>query len=433
MKKTSCFLSLLTAASLLLLLFSQNRLSYAQAQTADINELADKLLHKISQKLQLPIKYKVNLDFKERAELRRYLIELLHKEYPREKLMVMAKAYTKIGLLPKDFPLEKFLIELYSEQVAGFYDPKSKKLFLIKGFDPQFQQMIMVHELVHFLQDQHFNLMLLIKSDTDNDDLILARQAVVEGQATAVMMEILSGQEITQLPDLAPLAEMALNLPDFARSTLVKSPEYIKRGLLFPYIAGTSFIQHYYSALQGYNSLKLFSRLPTSTEQIIHFEKYFDNPDEPTSIKINGLENLLQPEWHPLYSNVIGELDLSILIKEFLTPEAADKGADGWDGSRFYTFERSLDGRVLLIWLSTFDSQMDALEFFQSYKKILAAKYKRERLIKRKAKKFFQWQTEEGIAYLELKGCDVLIIEGIEPEFLSSLIKLCFKATKSSS
>lgn len=415
----------------LLLIFTQAALFIAQSQEADIQEVADKLLLKISQRLQLPIKYKLRIDFKDRDELKNYLIEKLNKDYPEEKLIAIERAYAKIGLLPKDLSLEKFLIELYSEQVAGFYNPETKNLCLIEGFDPVLQQAIMVHELTHALQDQHFNLMQLIDPDINNDDLLLAHETVIEGQATAVMLEIFSGLNITQLPDLGPLVDTTLSVPMFADSSLTKAPEYIKKHLLFPYSAGTSFIKHYYSAHHSYNSFQLFSQIPASTEQIIHFEKYFNSLDEPTSIRINDLESYLQPAWNPLYSDVMGELDFSILLNTFLPAEEAKKAAEGWDGSRFYTFERSVDAPVLLIWLSTFDGEADALEFFRSYKKIIDAKYKEGELLQKEDNKFFQWETEEGLVYLEQRESDVLVIEGIDRELLPELINRCFQATKS--
>jgi hypothetical protein len=418
--------------SFLIPLFCSLLFSQPQSQDTEIQEIADDILQKISTRLGLPIKYTIKINFQDRNELKEYLIEKMHEEYPEDKLVAMEKSYAKLGLLPPDLSLEKLLIELYTEQVAGFYDPDSKKLVLIKGFDPVLQQAIMIHELAHALQDQHFDLEQLVNPKINNDDLLLAHQAVIEGQATAVMIEVFSGQSIDQFPDLAPLLNMSLDMPMFAGSALVKAPEYIKKHLIFPYSGGTSFIQQYYATHKGYNSHQLFSKIPTSTEQLIHMDKYFDTIDVPVSITISGLNSVLKPTWRSLYSDVIGELDLFILLNSYLSEEEAQKASEGWDGSRFYTFNHGENNGVLLIWLTTFDQEGDALEFFQSYKKVIEKKYKKEKLTDNQADKFFQWQTEEGLVYLETKGNDVLIIEGIEPELLSNVKKLCFSAKKSS-
>jgi hypothetical protein len=425
------FLSIIIVSSLITI-FCYPAFSLQQEQEADIQKITDDILQKISTRLGLPIKYTVKINFQDRNELKEYLIEKMHEEYPEHKLAAMEKSYAKLGLLPPDLSLESLLIELYTEQVAGFYDPDSKKLVLIKGFDPVLQQAIMIHELAHALQDQHFDLQQLVNPEINNDDLLLAHQAVIEGQATAVMIEVFSGQSIDQFPDIAPLLNMSLDMPMFAGSVLVKAPEYIKKHLIFPYSGGTSFIQQYYATHKGYNSHRLFSEIPTSTEQLIHMEKYFDTIDAPVSITITGLNSALKPTWRPLYSDVIGELDLLILLNSYLPEEEAQKASEGWDGSRFYTFDHDEDNIVLLIWLTTFDKQEDALEFFQSYKKVIEAKYKKEKLTDSQADKFYHWQTEEGLVYLEAKGNDVLIIEGIEPEPLSNVKKLCFSAKKSS-
>ncbi len=428
-----CFLVLFSIiiVSFLIPLFCSPLFSPYQPQDTEIQEIADNILQKISTRLELPIKYTIKINYQDRSELKEYLIEKMHEEYPEDKLVAMEKSYAKLGLLPPDLSLERLLIELYTEQVAGFYDPDSKKLVLIKGFDPVLQQAIMIHELAHALQDQYYDLQQLVNPDINNDDLLLAHQAVIEGQATAVMIEVFSGQSIDQFPDLAPLLNMSLDMPMFAGSALVKAPEYIKKHLIFPYSGGTSFIQQYYATHEGYDSNKLFSEIPTSTEQLIHLEKYFDTIDAPVSIRITGLNSALKPTFRSLYSDVLGELDLFILLNSYLSEEQeAQKASEGWDGSRFYTFDHGEDNEVLLIWLTTFDQEEDALEFFQSYKKVIEAKYKKEKLTDNQADKFFQWQTEEGLVHLEAKGNDVLIIEGIEPELLSNVKKLCFSAKK---
>jgi hypothetical protein len=430
-KRFFCALFIIIIVSSLITASCYPAFSLQQEQEAEIQKIADDILEKISSRLQLPIKNTITINFQNREELRKFLIDKMHKEYPEDELTAMQKSYVKIGLLPANISLEKLLIELYTEQVAGFYEPETKKLVLIKGFDPVLQRAIMIHELAHALQDQHFDLEQLIKPEIDNDDLILAHQAIIEGQATAVMMEIFSGQNLSQLPDLAPLINMSLDMPMFADSALVKAPEYIKKHLIFPYGAGTSFIQHYYEIHKGYNSQQLFSELPSSTEQLMHFEKFFTALDAPVSIEISGFDSLLKPRWRPLYSDVIGELDLFILLKTFLPEDEATRASEGWDGSRFYTFNHPEDNNVLLIWLATFDQEKDAGEFFQSYKKVIEKKYKKEKLTDNQADKFFQWQTEEGLVYLEVKGNDVLIIEGIEPKLLSQVKKVCLGAKRS--
>jgi len=292
-----CFLVLFSIiiVSFLIPLFCSPLFSPYQPQDTEIQEIADNILQKISTRLELPIKYTIKINYQDRSELKEYLIEKMHEEYPEDKLVAMEKSYAKLGLLPPDLSLERLLIELYTEQVAGFYDPDSKKLVLIKGFDPVLQQAIMIHELAHALQDQYYDLQQLVNPDINNDDLLLAHQAVIEGQATAVMIEVFSGQSIDQFPDLAPLLNMSLDMPMFAGSALVKAPEYIKKHLIFPYSGGTSFIQQYYATHEGYDSNKLFSEIPTSTEQLIHLEKYFDTIDAPVSIRITGLNSALKP------------------------------------------------------------------------------------------------------------------------------------------
>src|SRR5207253_9153261 len=109
----------------------------------------------------------------------------------------------KFGLLPRDFELGKFLVVLLKEQVAGYYDPKTKTVNLLDWLGAEQQKPVLAHELTHALQDQSFNLEKYMKpadadlekkkeispQDTENDEIGSTRQAVVEGQAKVVRVD----------------------------------------------------------------------------------------------------------------------------------------------------------------------------------------------------------------------------------------------------
>jgi len=102
-----------------------------------------------------------------------------------------AKSAEAFGLLPKNFDLDSFMVELLTEQIAGLYDPKAHEFYIANWIPLNDQRMVMAHELTHALQDQHFKIETWLKAARPNDDAELAREAFLEGSATAAMVDYL--------------------------------------------------------------------------------------------------------------------------------------------------------------------------------------------------------------------------------------------------
>ena len=138
-----------------------------------------------------------------RKELEKFLIHDLKKELPPEKAQAIEVSLQALGLAPEDMDIRELYTNLLTEQVAGFYNPETKKLYLIsEQQQPSFwdklisgpkddsdDRMVLAHEMVHALQDEYFDLLTLHKSTVDNDDKALALTSLIEGDATLAMME----------------------------------------------------------------------------------------------------------------------------------------------------------------------------------------------------------------------------------------------------
>ncbi|MFB0518288.1 MAG: DUF6782 family putative metallopeptidase, partial [Acidobacteriota bacterium] len=192
------FLFSLTLVLALVFLCGSALIQPAITQEEELSEWADEILQQVSKLSGLYVKQKVQVKFKERAELRSYLLGKIDEEYPPARLEGWQRSLVKFGFLPAGTDVKELLLSLYQEQVGGFYDPETKQLFLVKGYPDQLRAVIVSHELTHALQDQHFDLLSLLTDSSDNDDLILARQSVIEGVATAVMIEYLTGGQLAE-------------------------------------------------------------------------------------------------------------------------------------------------------------------------------------------------------------------------------------------
>src|SRR5208337_4250546 len=160
----------------------------------------------------LPIKGPLKREVISRPEIEKYLTQNLHEEMTPAEIHAQEALVRALGLVSRDFNLEKFLISFYTEQAAGFYDPKRKTMFIADWIPAETQTMVLSHELTHALQDQSWDLETYLRAARDDDDATNARQAVVEGYATAAMMQqAAGGMELGQLPSIAPLLEMVVN------------------------------------------------------------------------------------------------------------------------------------------------------------------------------------------------------------------------------
>jgi hypothetical protein len=296
------------------------------------------------------------LETRTRDEVHAFLEQRFREEMPGDELDGMARAYKRFGLLPDTLDLGKFMLDLLTEQVAGYYDPRAKVLYVVEGSDPQMIDITISHELVHALQDQHFNLDSLQQQHDDNDRATAA-QAVVEGQATLEQIGSMIGSDniAARLPGgwdrvRQLIRENQGSMPKFAAAPLL-----LQETLLFPYLSGAEFMRNFKDEYPGQSP---FDHMPVSTEQVMRPDKYAPDPDPPTVV---GLPAPLVGK--PVYQNDLGEFETRLLLYEWLRDQAsAVRGAAGWDGDRYQLVSTSRgDG---IAWVTVWDTKIDAAEFF---------------------------------------------------------------------
>src|SRR5579863_389538 len=191
---------------------------------------ANQVLQVMSKILALPVKAPLKESIRTKAEIRQYLaVEQKKGESPHQRY-VDQRTLEAFGLIPKGFPLDSFLLNLLTDQVAGLYDAKKKEFFIADWISPVEQKPVMAHELTHALDDQYFHLERWQKAARANDDASLARDAVVEGSALAAMMDYtLTGvTNVRQAPDIGPLIESTVAAEMGQDPNLAKAPPFIR-------------------------------------------------------------------------------------------------------------------------------------------------------------------------------------------------------------
>ena len=223
---------------------------------------------------------------------------------------------------------------------------------------------------------------------------------MVEGDATISGLAYLLGGVDEE--SLARVQKDVRQSTEIARSEFADIPEAILEQLLFQYYGGVSFVARWLDQRGWVGINRLYSLPPLSTEQVLHPEKYVTEPDPPTLLEIKDLSSLFSPPWKEIENNVLGELMVRVLLKQFLSEEAAARVAHGWDGDRLVAFRRG--DEVAFIWVTLWDSEKDAEEFLQGYREILERKY------------------GSPESYLERRERLVIVVEGLEKSHVEANI-----------
>jgi hypothetical protein len=326
----------------------------------------------------------------EEEKLKGRITEALREEMPPGQLAAIEAALEAFGLIPESLDLASYYPELLTSQVAGYYDPARGYLSLVRrggsilgpggaekaGIEPQrVEDMILVHELTHALQDQHFGLEAFTKGEPISD-AAAARLALVEGDATLTMMGYLVGAPVDGLPgveklltsladDAGGMSGTAMDLP--GSQELSEAPAFFRDSLLFSYFQGYAFAV----AVRQKGGQALLDHAfrkdpPRSTEQILHPEKWLGRRDDPVTFVWPDLAREL-PGATRIAEGDLGELGIKILLREALGDAArATAAAEGWGGDRFavYSLKKKgeKEGSRLLAWITEWDSEADAME-----------------------------------------------------------------------
>jgi len=295
-----------------------------------------------------------------RAQIRLYVIHKSENDLPPSELRGIQEAYTLLGLLPDSVDLQHTLVDLLSEQVAGYYDPDSNALFIGADVDPVEVRTVVSHELVHALQEQYVSLDSIMQQKKENDRRAAA-QAVLEGQATlAQLLVMMPEQQLDNLPMLwdtrEAVGQQQQQMPQFAHA-----PMWLRETLIFPYLAGADFVRWFDRTHPQKQPFGPF--MPTSTEQILHTDRY-NAGDKPIEIVFT------RPEVDSVqYENGLGEFETRLLLKQFLYDDSTSAVlATGWGGDRYQVLGPA-PSSAAIVWYSVWDDTHAADRFASGLKR----------------------------------------------------------------
>ncbi len=283
------------------------------------------------------------------------------EDNPPDYVAANERLYKAFGLMPEDGSLRSLFLDLIGSQVAGFYRPDEKALYVVSrtGTINGADKITFAHEYDHALQDANFDVFVDQEELLDETDHALARAAVYEGDATLLM--ILWASDHLTAEEFAEVQEAGTDPASVA--ALEQTPAILVESLLFPYTAGQAFILPIQTG-GGWSAVDaLYDELPRSTEQILHPDK-FRAGELPVAVQLPAtLAADMGPGWTEAGQDTFGEFQMGVWLRESgMRASDASAAAAGWGGDRLAVLNGP-DGGWAVVMTSNWDTAADASAF----------------------------------------------------------------------
>jgi hypothetical protein len=399
----------------------------------------DATLKFVSDDTKLELKRPVKGVFISRDAVATELRKKLDEDKDAKRMERSELVLKKFGFLDHDFHLRPFLLSLLTEQIAGYYDAKTRTMNLLDWVPEDQQLPVMAHELTHALQDQRVNLDkwgdqevpgIAKNVDEDNhhiqtDETDTAREGVLEGQAMLSFGDYAlkdSGKSMRDTPELAERLEQGAG--DMSGSpVMARAPLVLQQALLFPYLEGLAFEE---AILVKNGTERAFAgtldRPPSSSFEVLHPAQYLAHAAVPV-LRLPDIHPLLNMAGYEPYDvGVMGEVDVRMTTELFGGRPMAEALAPNWAGGIYYAAQKKTavnkdsTASLALLYSSRWKNEDSARSFFQVYDGQLPRKYSglKRRKADEKDSTERVYSTDEGDVLLTLVGNNVYIGEGFD-------------------
>jgi hypothetical protein len=422
------------------------------AEAKELFRSVDEILRFASKDTGLPIKKKVKRTIVSRPQVEKYIGDKFKDDADRIRFERSELVQKKFGLLPRTFDLHSFLIKLLTEQVAGYYDEKTRTMNLLDWNEPDMQRPVMAHELTHALQDQSFNLAKMTKHDEEvekrglddldglisNDEESTCRSSVLEGQAMIVLLDYVlapQGGSVEKTPQVVDLMQASM---DKSRGSPVfdSAPLLLQEELAFPYRQGMKFIKDLLVA--GGKQLAytgVLARMPQTTREIIESKEYLAGRRVPPLL----LPDLgfLKKDYEPYDAGAVGQLDVSILLRIYADETLDERLSTEWRGGSYYAAGRkgakptgrNSSAHIGLFYISKWATEVAAHEFAKTYAGALSKRYDSLRHVaaNENLPGRDQYTSADGPIFIQQTGNIVVAVESFDEDVAKKLIEAGLK------
>ena len=421
-------------------------------EAKELLDSVDEVLRFVSQDTLLPVKHSVKKAIVSREQVQKYISGKLENDVDRIRFERSELVLKKFGLLPRAFDLHSFLIRLLTEQVAGYYDEKTKTMNLLDWVAPDMQKAVMAHELTHALQDQSYDLEKMSRRDEQiekkgladlralikNDEEATCRNAVMEGQGMIVLVDYMLAPAGKSVADSPQFVDLMLSSMEKDKSSPIfdSAPLLLQEELIFPYRHGMRFIKDLIVAggkAAAYK--KVLDQMPETTREIMEPDEYLAGHRVPT-LYLPELD-FLKKDYEPFDAGAVGELDVNILLKVYADEQVAKGLSKDWRGGVYYAAGRkgakpkdaNSTAHVALYYISRWASEGSARYFAKLYSSALHTRYAGLQQLPADpaGPGLNRYSSADGPIFIQQAGNVVVAVESFDPENANRLIELGLK------
>ena len=419
----------------------QSKITPQQAE--ELFRDVDTILDFASKDTSLPKKHDVKRRLASRDEVVSYLKKNMAEDKDVQRLRRTELVLKKFGLLPKDFDLQTFLVTLLEEQVAGYYDSKTKTVNILDWVVPDLQRPVLAHELTHALQDQSFGLDKWLKKGTEDldtkkditsEDIVSdenseARQAVVEGQAMVVLVDYMlapMGRTVADSPEVVELLNKGMQTGTADSVQYHNAPIFMKEALTFPYRYGVEFEAALLRARGKAGAFAAtFENPPHTSREIMEPKTYLSGEHLP-QLPLPDFKHIFKG-YDRFDVGAIGEFDVAVLAKQYAGEQASNKIYPSWRGGYYYSVhpKGNPSAPLGLVFVSRWSSARAAAQFAAIYARGMQQRYKK---VETSANSGLPadlkalgslsgdhtWTTEDGAVVIDVKDDTVLVTESLD-------------------
>ncbi len=332
---------------------------------AGVQATTERILNGVAATRGLAIKSTVHVGKASRPELLEFIQKEIHRQVPQSHFEQMGRLQIAFGVMPLGADPERVMLSMFAEGVQGLYDPASKSFLIGDDVPTGMREMVVGHEIVHALQDMHFDLEKMQDPIIGHSDQESARTFLIEGDAQASYYAWAArGQGLEALTPqlLGDIADQSLGI-DRSSSEF----PFLAKLTIMPYTEGAATIVELARA-RGWTSVDaLFERLPTTTEQMMHLDKLLAfEPANEITLPAAAFQDAV-PGLRAVYEDDLGEAFLLALMSSAHGVDNARRFAAGWGGDRFTVLEPqdqapSYARPSVVVGIIQFDTERDATE-----------------------------------------------------------------------
>ncbi len=404
-------------------------------EAQELFKSGDEILRFASQQTGLPIKRQVKHKLTSRDEVQKF-IEKRMKDDPDAKRMEESEfVMKKFGLLPGEFNLRKFMVSMLREQVAGYYDTKTKTMNLLDWLPPEVQKPVMAHELTHALQDQFVDLdkweeggkpegkKMSLPDQLSLDEVRVARQSVTEGQAMLVLIDYSlepTGRSSADSPDAVKMMEEQM-MDGTGSPVFDSAPLYIKRAMMFAYREGTEFERQILVSKGKEGAFIGTLRTPPEDTREVMEPKTYLAGDHVPLLHVPDYDKLLGHDWEQVDFGALGQFDVNVLMELYADADTSSELTPTWRGGYYYAAHKkgTPAENVAFIYVSKWRDEDSAASFARIFADSWKQRYKNLRTeteSRKRDRHVMRKQTETGTVSVEQSGNVVIAIESFPQE-----------------